>query len=170
MTAPQAPEGFRPVQAEAPLGPRIDKTSLGGVIVRYERTARFPKRDGGGTTVVHSFKADAGKGRTFSVFGTADLDSKIRNVKPGSIVWLMYGGKKQLDDQERHVWYVNNAGLQLDPARLAELRKNSVEKDAALERAIVKADSEYAARRDAGNGAPADYDEREFTDDEVPVQ
>lgn len=170
MTAPKAPEGFRTVQAETPLGPRVEKEALCGVIVRYERTARFPRRESQGTTVVHGFKADAGKGKLFSVFGTADLDSKLRNVKPGSIVWILYLGKKRIDDQDRHIWSVSNAGQHLDAVNIAQLQKNSVEQDGVLERAIVQADIDYQARRDAGNGVAPEYDEREFTDAEAAAR
>lgn len=148
----QAPEGFREVRAEEATGVRLDRQALGnGVIVQYRGTRRFP---GGGAdasrpTIVHIFLSRAGTrdAKRFSVFGSAQLDSRLANVKPGSIIWLLYVGKQNVDGQPTHVWQVNNAGELLDAARIAEIRANSRNDDELLERAIADAERAQESRQ-----------------------
>lgn len=171
MTATQttgAPAGFRDVQAEESTGVRVDKEALSsGVVVRYKGSRRFPRKDSSMTTV-QIFVARGGKGARFSTFGTAQLDSKLRSVAKDSIIWIRYGGKKAIDGNETHDWQVSDAGVRLDDAKIADLSRNSDREHNALDAVIATAEREQAARRQAGQTAP-DYDEREFSDDEVPA-
>jgi hypothetical protein len=150
----KAPEGFREVQAEEATGVRLDREALkDGVIVQYRGTRRFAGSDR--PTTVHIFLSRAGMkdAKRFSVFGSAQLDSKLENVEAGSILWMLYVGKVNVDGQPTHVWQLSNAGLRLDAQRLAEIRKNSGREDDALENAIARAEVEQQARKQQRGGS-----------------
>lgn len=165
-TEMQGPAGFRQVEGREPTGPRVEKDVLKGVILEFCGTRRFARRKGTGETVVHVFLARGGKGKRFSVFGTADLDDKLRAVKSGSIIWLQYAGKRETDGQEKHIWQVSDAGKRLDDTQLNKLLANSEKQHVELDAAIETATTANAARFRSGEGAP-DWD-REFSDDEIP--
>lgn len=155
QTAQAAPAGFRDIPAEEATGTRIDKAALTkGVILQFRGTRKFDRKDGDGQTVVHTFLAHAGDGTgaRFSLFGTAQLDSKLRAIKAGGVVWLSYGGKKTIDGQEAHDWNVSDGG-RLTPDALTVLRKHSAKEEAALDVAIAaaqKANSERSNSADLG--------------------
>jgi len=162
MTATQAPEGFREVHAEEATGTRLEKEVLRqGVVVQFRGTRRFARSNDNGTTVVHVFLARGGKGERFSTFGTAQLDSKLRGVKPGSILWLSYGGKKLIDGQEAHDWNVSDAGLRCTDEKIAALSSNSAKEHDALDEAISRAAAENATRVSRGGGS-SDFDPTDF--------
>lgn len=161
----ETPEGFRDVKAEESTGARVDRTALsGGVVLQFRGSRMFAKR-GGGTTTVHIFLARAGKGVRFSVFGSAQLDSKLKTVKPGSIVWLLYRGKRDIDGQETHDWNVSDAGLRANPVNVETLMKNSESQHRDLDAAVMNAVRENESRRQSGDAdqaewAPIDDDDR----------
>ena len=162
-----APAGFREVHAEESTGVRIDKDALGaGVVVRYMGSRRFPRKDGS-TSTVQIFLARGGKGARFSVYGTSQLDSKLKSVVKNSVIWIRYAGKRDIDGNETHDWAVSDAGARLDDAKIADLCRNSTREHLDLDTVIATATREQEARRAAQpNGAP-DYDEREYTDEEA---
>ncbi|HJQ27680.1 MAG TPA: hypothetical protein VKA60_27600 [Blastocatellia bacterium] len=152
----QAPEGFRDVEAEEATGVRIDREALAeGVILQYRGTRRFPGADR--PTTVHIFLSRGGQegAKRFSVFGSSQLDSKLRDVKKGSVVWLIYAGKSVVDGQPTHVWQVSNAGLRLDSGRLAELRHNSRREEETLDAVIDRAEQQQQQQRANRGGSPA---------------
>ena len=154
----RAPAGFREIPGEEPTGIRIDKSALlRGVILQFRGTRRFTRKDGNGQTVVHTFLARAGDGNRFSLFGTAQLDDKLKGIRPGSSVWLSYGGKKMLDGQETHTWNVSDGG-RLSAESLLRLRKNSTEEEAQLDALIATALVDNNERR---NNSP-DFDPGDF--------
>lgn len=155
----QAPEGFRDVQAEESTGVRLDREALSdGVVVQYRGTRKFPSRDDRPTTV-HIFLSRAGQqgAKRFSVFGSAQLDSKLANVKAGSTLWMLYAGKAPLDGQPTHVWQVSDAGLRLDEKRLRELVANSAKEQDALDRAIATAEATNAGPRGNASAPSPEY-------------
>ena len=142
----QAPAGFRDIPAEESTGIRIDKAALThGVILQFRGTRKFDRKDGPGQTVVHTFLARAGDGERFSLFGTAQLDSKLRAIRTGGVIWLSYGGKKAIDGQETHDWTVSDGG-RLTADALTVLRKHSVKEEAALDVAIAAAQKANSER------------------------
>jgi len=155
----QAPAGFRNIPGEEATGIRIDKTALiHGVILQFRGTRRFARKDGDGQTVVHTFLARAGEGDRFSLFGTAQLDGKLKDIRSGSYIWLSYGGKKTLDGQETHTWNVSDGG-RLSAESLARLRKNSTAEEAELDAKIAAARDENTERRNKEpNFDPGDFD------------
>ena len=151
METAQVPAGFREVPAAEATGSRIDKAALTqGVILQFRGTQRFPRKDGDGVTVVHTFLARAGTGERFSLFGTAQLDSKLRAIKQGGTVWLSYAGRKLIDGQETHDWNVSDGGRLTDDA-LIVLRRHSAKEEDALD-AVIRAAQKANAERRAASG------------------
>lgn len=163
-TAQAAPGGFREIPAEESTGIRIDKAALThGVILQFRGTRRFDRKDGDGQTVVHTFLARAGDGTRFSLFGTAQLDSKLRGIRSGGIVWLSYGGKKTIDGQEAHDWNVSDGG-RLTADALTVLRKHSGKEEAALDVAIAAAQKANSERSNSANSGAFDSQDFDFSD------
>jgi hypothetical protein len=167
----EAPAGFREVQAEEATGVRVDKDALGdGVVVKYKGARRFPRASEPGTTTVQIFITRGGTGQRFSVFGTAQLDSKLRNVKKDSVIWIRYGGKKVIDGNETHDWQISDAGARLDDLQIANLCKNSEREHVALDRAIAAAAQKSRAPVAPVDGAGADFEDFPGALDEEPEE
>lgn len=110
--APQRdPEGAlfgRNVEADEPA-PIIERAFLApGAIVKHKgsRTVMVSGR----SSMVHSFKLLGAPAGTpwFSLWGSANLNSQLRKVKPGSTLLLRYVGQQRNDDDSpgAHQWEV----------------------------------------------------------------
>src|SRR4051812_12915355 len=113
-----------PLQADKPA-PTINAEDLaGGAIVRKtgERPVAFKREGKDRKTTVHMFESVANPDRWFSLWGSQNLDSQLRKVKPGQAMLLRYTGKRALDDgsgRELHTWEVRVTSA--NPAQLQQL-------------------------------------------------
>lgn len=162
-TATEAPKGFAPMAPEVKTGPKVKKEDLAkGVIVKHVGTRRIDRRDGTVSTV-HTFLNRAGAGKRFSLWGTSQLDSILRQAKPGVIVYLRYVGKIDTPNgQAEHQWQVNAATGAVPVSTLDEFTA----RHDVLDNAIDEADAAYQSRAQA-DGMHRDEDAPP-PDDEVP--
>lgn len=142
------------------MGPPIKYEELGsGALLLYAGRRVIVTKDGAKFTHQH-FVANAGGGRSFALWGAADLNTKLQSVKPASIVFVRYDGKTP---------HPNDAGKDLHrftvklPPRntdVAAIRAKMGEQEQALDRFIREAETRDRERREAIRqgatpGAPA---------------
>lgn len=137
--------------------PTLDYDALryGAIVVhRGIRVIEYKREGKDRKTKLHLFATRGGGGPWFSVFGTANLDSQLRKAKPGAVLLLQYAGKQPVGmpdqtEQEQHVWHVRETVA--TPAQVAQLRARPewVERELALDTAIVAA---AVAERERRNG------------------
>lgn len=149
----QLPEGFEEVSGK-PFFPTVQYTDMVfGALVRWVGRTRI---DSG--HVKYEFRSDAGAGEPFSLFACAQLNGKLANFRPNTVLWLKYEGKHpQKDDPTRdeHGWCVMKCK---SAAQIAEARTATAQSTARLHKAIaeaVKLQDRYRAgtspaERDAG--------------------
>ncbi len=101
------PQGFRQIESTLPDIVDYDTFSEGEpVIYQGARTVRGSDRK---EYTVQVFTLDANSTEPFAVWGTAQLDAKLREVRAGSPVWVKYDGKSahpQKRGQTIHNWQV----------------------------------------------------------------
>lgn len=136
-------------------GPIVDRELLRpGAIVRHIRTEA---NIGENRSKKHHFSLP--NGVHFSLWGSAQLNDKLRQVKPGAVVLLRYDGQDE-DENKTHRWVVRP--FMGNPKEL----KNVIDqewgrKHAALSEAIEAAETQERSRRgdarqQAGEFAPPD--------------
>lgn len=157
----QLPEGFEEVSGK-PFFPTVQYTDLIlGALVKWVGRTRI---DSG--HVKYEFRSDAGAGEPFSVFACAQLNGKLANFRPNTVLWIKYEGKHpQKDDPSRdeHVWMVMKCK---SAAQIASARTAKAPSTQKLNRVIaeaIKMQDRYRAgtspaERDAGAPPPDDKD------------
>lgn len=148
-----------PLEADKPA-PTINAEDLvSGAIVRKkgERLVKFKREGKDRQTTVHMFESAANPDRWFSLWGSQNLDSQLRKVKPGQAMLLRYNGKRTLDDgtgREVHTWEIRVTSA--NPAQLQQLLGTAdwQPRVQALDLAITQGAQREAERRAAGSSEP----------------
>ena len=161
---PQAPAGFQTRMPEEPTGPKVSREHLRqGVIVQYRGTRQFPRStEGGGFSTVHTFISRGGEGKRFSVYGTAQLDSILRSMRAGAIVWLRYAGMEDVEKKQTHTWFVSEANKGVSAEQVRRMRQNYKAEEKALDDAIDAVPSTRGQADGAPHPADADDDAPEW--------
>lgn len=149
MTAATAPKGFAPLAPEEKTGPKVMKDDLQqGVILKHIGTRRIERPDSRYSTL-HTFLNRGGAGKRFSLWGTSQLDSILRQAKPGAVLFIRYVGKvaSSTPGQEEHQWQVNVATGVVPVSTLDDFTA----KHDALDAKIEEADAAYHARVQSGH-------------------
>jgi hypothetical protein len=173
MTTATGPQGFTPVEADR-RAPTIDKDDLRkGVIVRHVGSRYVDENSAKGFR--HTFKTRGGlsAGMLFETWGTAELNSMIKKLRAGAVIYLRYGGKEphpELPGADVHKWEVGDSrSSEITPA-LRDLIAGNDEAQRELERKIAEAKDRERARfeqRRADAGARGEQPP-EHTDDDLP--
>lgn len=137
-------------------------------IVQYKgpRWIEYEKGGEAKKTKKQIFAAQGGTGPWFSVWGSMNLDSQLRQLRPGTLLRLTYLGQEEIDqDNKPHMWEVT--ATTATASAVAELRSRTPwpERERALLLDIERAQQEALARRDA---ARAVGEEPPPPDDEPP--
>jgi hypothetical protein len=160
--------GWRDVKSEQ-LAPTLGYDALSrGMIVRFSETRKVQSR--GRTYTLHRFFSRAGHGQPFELWGAAELNGKLKAVRPNGVVYLRYDGKQPAPDnpsQEVHTFTVREAPARADVTALLEQMRAAAD---GLDREIrLAADRERDRRRDMNQQGPGGYDEPPaHSDDDLP--
>lgn len=132
-------------------GPTIERDAMrAGMIVRYLRNEKRGKDN----QLVHVYQIPNAAGSVFTLWGTAQLNNKMRQLKRGQIVLLTYLGQSE-DEDRVHQWRVqpfNGTPKELSNVVKQHPWPNMLE---TLEKFIAQAESAERARRAArGDGVP----------------
>lgn len=161
-----------PLEADKPA-PTINAEDLtAGAIVRKkgERLVSFKREGQPRKTTVHIFESAANPDRWFSLWGSQNLDSQLRKVKPDQAMLLQYLGKRTLDDgtaREVHTWQIRVTSA--NPAQLQQLLGTAewTQRVQALDLAITAGAQREAERRAlTGSSEP---EPPPHTDQDAPV-
>jgi len=131
------------------IGPPINYGELGaGALVLYAGRHVITTKDGAKFTHQH-FVANAGGGRSFALWGAADLNAKLQAVKPASVLFLRYDGKTPHPIEAGKD--LHRFTVKIPPPRtdIVAIRSKMVDVEAALDRGIQVAESQDRGRRDA---------------------
>jgi hypothetical protein len=166
-------EGFTAVTAD-PRGTQIDAEVVKGrrAVVKYAGSRRVEKK-GGGSSQKHTFVTrGAGEGgKVFSLWGSADLDAKLRKVRSGAVILLGYVGQKDHPDlpgMKLKEWMVADSG-RLSPfteSLKAALANTQADTDV-IEHAITAQRNEDAERMRSSD-AQREVGGSEEQDDDLP--
>lgn len=156
QVAPVAPFDSWPDTPPALSGPPIKYEELGsGALVLYAGRRVITTKESAKFTHQH-FVAGAGSGRSFALWGAAELNTKLQGVKPATIVFLRYDGKTAHPTEagkELHRFTVKLPPRNVD---VAALRAKMGEQEAALDRFIREAETRDRDRRNAARSGQAD--------------
>lgn len=146
--------------------PMLEREHLERPIVVRHKGTRAVKTNNGMSTI-HTFSLVAAEDKWFSLWGSANLNSQIRKLKPGAVLQLGYTGQVTNDDGTpgAHQWLVrpSTATLQSIVAYLG--RPDEVKRTAELVEAIDRAQAADRERRAARAGGP---DGPPHDDDDMP--
>lgn len=182
MTTQQAPAAGQvapfdswPDAPPALIGAPIKYEDLhSGALLLYAGRRVIVTKDGAKFTHQH-FVANAGGGRSFALWGAADLNTKLQSVKPASIVFLRYDGKTPHPTEAGKDLHRFTVKLPPRNTDVAAVRKSMAEDEAMLDRCIKEAETRDRARRESarqGGGAAAQELAQEFVpasgDEDLP--
>jgi hypothetical protein len=137
----------------------VEDLAVGAIVYKMgERVVTFPREGKTRKATIHIFSPAYNRDRWFSLFGSANLDSQIRKVRPGAAILITYSGKHALDDgsgRELHTWQIRQT--QANPAQLQQLLGTGEWqlKVQALDLAITQAAQREQERRAAGRSPEA---------------
>lgn len=155
MTVPSADALFgRSVEPDKPA-PIIEHSHLhAAVVVRHRSTRQVKTRTGGST--IHAFALGvAPDAPWFSLWGSANLNSQLRKLRPGAVVLLRYAGQVTNPDETpgAHQWEVRATSAPV--AKIAEYLagEDVAKRMRELTTIIERAGTEDRERRDARRAA-----------------
>lgn len=156
VTQAASPFDSWPDAPPALIGPPIKYEELGaGALLLYAGRRVITTKDGAKFTHQH-FVANAGAGRSFALWGAADLNTKLQSVKPASILFLRYDGKTPHPTEPGKDLHRFTVKLPPPRADIVAIRAKMGEVEAALDRGIQDADAQDRARRDAARRGQGD--------------
>lgn len=159
----------------SPTGPTLDAAALSqGAVVKHTKTEtkKFKAQGEDRMAKLHTFQLPVAHGAAvFAVWGSVQLDQKLREVKPGAIVLLQYEGREPVAAEGRnpeHKWTVRPW-----TGTPAELR-NAVTQEWGDRHAVVnafirEAVAERAAAVKGTAGATGGDAPPPHTDDDAPI-
>lgn len=152
------------------IGAPIKYDELGpGALVLYAGRRVITTKDGTKFTHQH-FVANAGAGRSFALWGAADLNTKLQGVKPATILFLRYDGKTAHPTDAGKELHRFTAKLPPKNVDIVAIRAKMVDQEAALGQRIQEADVRDRERRNARSGAQADGGHYVPPPDVAPVE
>lgn len=158
--------GWKDVKSEL-LAPTLAYDVLQrGMIVRYSATRKLNAKGRGYT--LHKFFSRGGTGQPFELWGAAELNGKVKALRPNAVIYLRYDGKKpDAEGQEVHTFTVREAPNSANvPALVAQMQSAAD----ALDREIRLAMDRERDRRRAASGRD-EWDGPEppdHTDSDIP--
>jgi hypothetical protein len=151
-TAPTLPLWLEDAPLEDP--PTVDREYLTGYLwLRYEGYKDIDREAGKLPSRLHTFTAEIGAGARFCVWGTADLNQRLRRVSTRGYCVLHYGGTMPNVDrggEPMHSWMVKLVPPGVTQQQLQEAmassRADHEQLDVAIGRALVAQKERRAAR------------------------
>lgn len=161
IPAPSLLDRFTSAVVLDPVTPMVDRENFRlGTLVRYLKGEKIP---GERTWTKHHFLAH--DDRRFGIGGSAQLDQKLRMVRPNQVLFLRYLGQ---DAESTHQWDVRR--LECTPAQLTALKDGELKGHLTAFESVLNASyereearqAEFRARRQGGQQPPP-HDDEDYT-------